>query len=67
MYINQAFELSMVLDRDRFDKVLNRTGYLEETDGWYIDRSFAVKGILVKYRDSQYKKSEANHPSGADL
>uniref|UniRef100_N2A656 Uncharacterized protein n=1 Tax=Eubacterium plexicaudatum ASF492 TaxID=1235802 RepID=N2A656_9FIRM len=56
MNVNQTFELSMVLDRDRFDKVLNRTGYLEETDEWYIDSSFAVKGILVKYRDSQYKK-----------
>ena len=63
MYINQAFELSMVLDRDRFDKVLNRTGYLEETDGWYIDSSFAVKGILVKYRDSQYEKKVRDRKS----
>ena len=56
MDINQTFELSMVLDSNKFHKVLNRTGYLEENEEGYIDQSFAAKGITVKYRDSQYKK-----------
>lgn len=60
MYINQVFELSMVLDNEKFhkiiDKVISREGYLEETEDGYIDQSLDSKGILVKFRDSQYKK-----------
>ena len=60
MQINQVFELSMVLDSDKFhkviDKVISREGYLEETEDGYIDQSLSSKGILVKFRDSQYKK-----------
>ena len=60
MYINQALELSMTLDSDKFykiiEKVVSRKGYLEETEDGYIDQSLASKGILVKFRDSQYKK-----------
>lgn len=60
MYINQIFELSMELDRDRFQKVLNRiykkVGYLEGDNEEYIDQSMASRGITVIYRDSQYKK-----------
>jgi len=60
MYINQIFELSMVLDHEKFHKVLNRAhkkeNYLEEVDEEYIDLSLASKGVTVKYRDSQYKK-----------
>ena len=60
MYINQIFELSMVLDNEKFHKLLSRThkkaDYLEEQDKEYIDLSLAPKGITVKYRDSQYKK-----------
>lgn len=60
MYINQIFELSMVLDHDRFYKTLKRvhknTDYSQVGEDEYIDRSFASKGLTVKYRDSQYKK-----------
>lgn len=60
MYINQIFELSMVLNNDKFQKVLNRTydknDYLDENGKEHIDRSLESKGIVVAYRDSQYKK-----------
>lgn len=56
MYVNQIFELSMVLDSDSFYEVLNRTASLEETGEWYIDQSPAAKGLMVLYRDSTYKK-----------
>ena len=60
MYINQIYELSMILDNEKFHKVLRRAnkriGCLEEKDGEYVDRSMAVKGVTVAYRDSQYKK-----------
>lgn len=60
MYINQVLELSMDLDRDRFQKILNRiykkAGYLEGDNEEYIDQSMASRGITVIYRNSQYKK-----------
>ena len=60
MYINQIYELSMVLDNEKFHKGLSRahkrTGCLEEKDGEYVDRLMAAKGMTVTYRDSQYKK-----------
>lgn len=60
MYVNQVFELSMVLDNERFQKVFYRacrkTGYMEDDGGEYIDQSLSSKGITVIYRDSQYKK-----------
>jgi hypothetical protein len=60
MYINQIYELSMVLDNEKFRKILNyahkKADYLEEDDGEYVDQSMADKGITVTYRDSQYKK-----------
>ena len=60
MYINKIFELSAVLDNDKFQKVLNRAydknDYLNENGKEYIDRSLEPKGIVVTYRDSQYKK-----------
>lgn len=60
MHTNQALELSMTLDGDSFhmviDKVISREGYLEETEDGYIDQSLVSKGILIKFRDSQYKK-----------
>lgn len=41
MFVNQIYELSMVLSNDKFHKVLNRshkrTGYLEENEGEYVD------------------------------
>lgn len=60
MYINQIFELSMILNNDKFQEVLNRAydknDYLDENGKEYIDRSLESKGIVVTYRDSQYKK-----------
>lgn len=60
MYINQIFELSMVLDNKRFHKVFkhvyNKDGYMEKKEDEYIDKSLEEKGIKVVYRDSQYKK-----------
>lgn len=60
MYINQIFEFSMVLNNDKFQKVLNRAydkaDYLDENGKEYIDPSLEAKGIIVTYRDSQYKK-----------
>ncbi len=60
MRINQIFELSMVLDNDKFQKVLNRAyskaAYLDNNGKEYIDRSLESKGIVVTYQDSQYKK-----------
>lgn len=75
MCFNQVFELSMVLDNEKFQKVLNRAykkaDYLEDDEGEYIDRSLAHKGITVMYRDSQYKKkiriiADAGQVSDAD-
>lgn len=60
MYINQIFELSMVLDNDKFQKVLNRAydkiDYFDKNGKEYIDPSLEDKGIVITYRDSQYKK-----------
>lgn len=60
MYLNQVFELSMVLDNEKFHKILakvcSRLDCLEENEEGYMDQSLASKGILVMYRDSQYKK-----------
>ena len=60
MYINQIFELSMVLDNKRFHKVFkhvyNKDGYMEKKEDEYIDLSLEEKGITVIYRNSPYKK-----------
>lgn len=60
MYINQIFELSMVLDHEKFYEILNRAYYkadrLEKNEGEYKDHSLVSKGITVTYRNSQYKK-----------
>ena len=60
MYINQMFELSMVLDHERFHQVFkhihNKDGYMEKKEDEYIDQSLEEKGITVIYRDSPYKK-----------
>ena len=58
MYIQQTFELSLVLDTDKFQQVLNdnygTTERLDDDES--IDRSLAPKGITITYRDSTYKK-----------
>lgn len=60
MKINQTFELSMVLDTNRFQQVFDRAyhkaGYLDELDDEYIDTSLVAEGITIVYRDSRYKK-----------
>lgn len=60
MYIHCIFELSMVLDSEKFHEIfaraLDRKGYMEENGEEYIDRSMAEKEVTVIYRDSQYKK-----------
>ena len=60
MYINEIFELSMILDHERFHKVFkhihSKNGYMEKKEDEYIDLSLEEKGITVVYRDSQYKK-----------
>lgn len=58
MYLNYVFELSMVLDNEKFHKLLtkvcNRLEYLE--DNKYVDRTLSSKGIVVTYQGKQYKK-----------
>lgn len=60
MYINQIFELSMVLDNKRFHQafkdVYSKGGYMGKKEDEYVDQSLEEKGIVVIYRDSQYKK-----------
>ena len=48
MVINQTFELSMILDTDRFQRVLtSKAGNLKELDEEYLDTSLAAKGISI--------------------
>ena len=60
MYINEIFELSMVLDHERFHQVFehvySKIGCMENGEDEYIDQSLEEKGITVIYRDSQYRK-----------
>lgn len=60
MHTNQIFEFSLVLDNKEFQEILtkadNRSDHLEKIEGEYIDQSLSSKGIVVIYRDSQYKK-----------
>ena len=60
MYINQIFELSMVLDDERFHKVFKyaygKMKFMENMEDEYIDRTIEGKGVMVIYRDSRYKK-----------
>lgn len=60
MYINQIFELSMVMDYERFHKVFShaygKMNCMENMEDEYIDRTIEEKGVTVIYRDSQYKK-----------
>lgn len=60
MYVNQIFELSMMLDHEKFQKVLHESYSCsecsEEYGDEYTDRSLTPKGITVIYRDSRRKK-----------
>lgn len=58
MHINRYFELSMVLDSDKFNEIFAQSyggeKYADEEE--YIDQTMEHKGIVVKYRASTYKK-----------
>lgn len=60
MKLNTIFELSMILDNEKFQKIFDmaydRTGYLKEDGDEFVDTSLSSKGITVLYRDSQYKR-----------
>lgn len=60
MFVNPILELSMVLDNDRFQKLLSKvykkSDYFEENDEECIDRVLSSNGLTVTYRNSRYKK-----------
>ncbi len=58
MRTNCLFELSLILDSEKFYKLLKKAEYATEYSASddYVDASLAQKGIMVIYRDSQYKK-----------
>lgn len=60
MRINILFELTMVVNSEKFYKILPRDSgrdhCLIENEDEYIDQFLTQKGITVIYRDSQYKK-----------
>ena len=58
MYLNCVFELSMVLENEKFHKLLTRVCKQAEylNDNKYIDQTLSSKGIVVTYQDKQYKK-----------
>lgn len=60
MYMNQMFELSMVLDSTKFHKVFakayDRSDCMERKEDEFVDHSLDSKGVTFVYRDSQYKK-----------
>lgn len=58
MDINYIFKIAMVLDNEKFhkllDRVYNQTEYLD--DNKYIDQTLESKGISITYHAKQYKK-----------
>jgi len=58
MKLKTTFELSMVLDDNHFREIFalayRNLDYLQ--DSKYVDLSLAEKGMMIFYRDSQYKK-----------
>lgn len=60
MFINPTIELTIMLDNNKFNKlfsrICSRSSCIEENDEEYIDNSLADKGIVVLFRNSQYKK-----------
>lgn len=60
MYKNQIYTLSMLLDGKRFSEIIENVKFKSEliynADCEYIDTSMVEKGIVIKYRDSSYKK-----------
>lgn len=60
MFINPTIELTVMLDNNKFKKLFSRicskSSCIEENDEGYIDNSLADKGMVVLFRNSQYKK-----------
>lgn len=58
MYLNCVVELFMVLDNEKFHKLLTRVyKQVEELDDHkFIDQTMSSKGMLVTYQGKQYKK-----------
>jgi len=58
MLINQIFELSMVLDTDKFQELITQSYTGDECldENEWVDESLSSKGMTVFYRASQYKK-----------
>lgn len=60
MYINRIFELSALMNHERFQKIFSKvrkwSECLEKNGEEYIDYSLAADGVTVIYRDTQYKK-----------
>lgn len=60
MMVNLIFELSMTVDTDHFQKMFSmaydKSNQLREIENSYLDLSMAHKGIIVIFRNSQYKK-----------
>jgi hypothetical protein len=58
--VKTLFELSIVLDSEKFEKLFERAACHvvspDEDGDEYVDESIAAKGITIIYRDSQYKK-----------
>ena len=61
MKINTILELSIILESEKFWSVVERSyrgdDVFEEADGDCVDRCLEDKGLLVMYRNRQYKKS----------
>lgn len=58
MNLNYVFKLSMVLDNEKFHKLLDRSYTQIEclNDNKYVDRTLESKGVIVTYCAKQYKK-----------
>lgn len=60
MTIKTVFQLSMILDSDKFREVYEQccccSDYPEEQDDELVDRSMEDSGVIVYYRPSQLKK-----------
>lgn len=58
MFLNSTFELTLILDTDKFTKLFDQAYSALEyfDDDKFADQTFASKGITVLYQDSQYKK-----------
>ena len=60
MTMKTVFQLSMILDSDKFQEIFDQccccSDYPEEQDDELVDRSMEESGVIVYYRPSQLKK-----------